>query len=64
MFFPLVWPHGLTDGAATLSVKLKAAGLKSFSAEIAGSLPSLTLARGARKAPIAAKGFQSYLYRR
>ncbi len=46
------------DGAVTLSLKLTAAGLKSFSSEIAGSLPSLTLARGARKALIAAKDFK------
>jgi hypothetical protein len=46
------------DGATTLSLKLRAVGLKSFSAEVAGSLPSLTLARGARKALIAAKDFK------
>ena len=47
------------DGAVTLSLNLRAAGLKSFSAEIAGSQPSLTLARGARKALIAAKDFKA-----
>ena len=47
------------DGALTLSVKLRGKGLKTFRAEIAGSLPSLTLARGARKALIAAKDFKA-----
>ncbi len=47
------------DGALTLSVKLRGEGFKTFRAEIAGSLPSLTLARGARKALIAAKDFKA-----
>jgi hypothetical protein len=49
----------IADGAATLTVNLKAAGLKSVSAEVTGSAPSLTLARGARKTPIAAKDFKA-----
>ena len=48
----------VNDGAATLSVDLKAAGLKRFSAEINGSVPSLTLARGTRKAVIESKDFK------
>ena len=60
-FFPPGSAGWVNDGAATLSLKLKAAGLKSFSAEIDGSLPSLTLARGNRKAPVAAKDFKVIL---
>lgn len=47
------------DGAATVSLKLTALGLKSFSAEIAGSLPSLTLARGTRKTVVKTKDFKA-----
>ncbi|MGZ8484443.1 MAG: hypothetical protein ACXWZQ_11115 [Candidatus Binatia bacterium] len=50
---------GVDDGALSLSVKLTGEGLNTFRAEIAGSLPSLTLARGARKALIAAKNFKA-----
>ena len=50
------WVDG---GAATLNLKLRAVGLKRFGAEIAGSLASLTLARGARKALIKAKDFKA-----
>ena len=49
----------LDDGAATLSVELRTAGLKNFSATIAGSLPSLTLARGSRKALLKTKDFKA-----
>jgi hypothetical protein len=46
------------DGETTLNAKLSTTGLKNIKAEIAGSLPSLTLARGNRKAPVAAKDFK------
>jgi hypothetical protein len=46
------------DGETTLNAKLSTTGLKKIKAEIAGSLPSLTLARGNRKAPVAAKDFK------
>jgi AsmA-like protein len=46
------------DGATTLDVKLRTTGLKNINAEISGSLPSLTLARGNRKALIEAKNFK------
>ncbi len=41
-----------------LSLKLKAGGAKRFNAEVAGSLPSLTLARESRRAVVAAKDFK------
>ncbi len=49
----------LDDGAATLSLEFSTAGLRNFSAKIAGSLPSLTLARGSRKALIKTKDFKA-----
>ena len=49
----------LDDGAATLSLEFRTAGLKNFSAKIAGSLPSLTLARGSRKALLKTKDFKA-----
>jgi hypothetical protein len=55
---PLGSTGWVDDGVATLSLQLKASGLKGFSAEIAGFLPSLTLARGSRKALITAKDFK------
>jgi hypothetical protein len=48
-------------GAATLSVDLKTAGLKRFNAEINGSVPSLTLARGTREAVIESKDFKVHV---
>jgi hypothetical protein len=48
----------IDDGAATLTVQLSAVGLKRFSAEISGSLSSLTLARGTRKVLIKANDFK------
>ena len=44
-FVSPAWSGWLDDGAATLSLEFRTAGLKNFSAKIAGSLPSLTLAR-------------------
>src|SRR6185503_19145051 len=49
----------LDDGAATLSLEFRTAGLKKFNAKIAGSLPSLTLARGSRKALLKTKDFNA-----
>src|SRR6185312_14707002 len=46
------WGAWVDNGAATLSVNLRTAGLRSFRADIAGAPLSLTLARGTRKALI------------
>ena len=46
------------DGETTLNIKLGTTGLKNIKAEIAGSLPFLTLARGNRKAPVEARDFK------